>query len=111
IMPGPPPLVTIATLRPVGTGWLERRVATLKSSSRVLTLMMPACWKRASDAICGVARAPVCDEAARDPAVLLPPLTATMGLTADALLAMRAKFRGLPKDSRWGGRSLDVVSC
>jgi hypothetical protein len=61
---------------------------------------MPAWRNRASEAISEVAKEPVCEEAARDPAGLLPLLTTMMGFVVETLLAKRAKVRGLPKDSR-----------
>ena len=100
IIPGPPPLVTIARLLPLGNGWFESRIATSKSSSVVFTLIMPAWWKSTSEATSEVARAPVCDEAARAPAWVLPLLTATIGFLAETLRAIRPKLRGLPNDSR-----------
>ena len=46
------------------------------------------------------ARAPVCEEAALLPAVVLPDLTAMIGLRRPMRLAIRENLAGLPKDSR-----------
>ena len=51
--------------------------------------------KSASDTISGVARAPVWDMAALEPAAVLPPLIASIGLVADTLREMRVKLVGV----------------
>jgi hypothetical protein len=48
----------------------------------------------------GLARAAVCDEAARLPAVVRPLLTATIGFFRETRRATRLNVRGLPNDSR-----------
>ncbi len=61
-IPAPPALVTIATLSPSGTGWVDRRAATSNISSRESVLMTPDCLKRASTVMSDAATsAPVCD--------------------------------------------------
>ncbi len=53
-----------------------------------------------SEATSEVAIAPVCEEAARDPACVLPPFTTSTGFLADTLRAIRANFCAFPKYSR-----------
>ena len=48
-----------------------------------------------------VTAAPVCEAAARAPALDRPAWTAITGLVPERRRAMRAKFRGFPKDSRY----------
>ena len=69
ITAGPPAWVIIAILRPFGAG-NENIEAMSTSSERLYTLTMPALAKRAFTASSGVARAPVCDVAARLPSSL-----------------------------------------
>ncbi len=99
-MPGPPALVTTPTRRPSGIGWLASTADTSNSSSRVEVRITPAWWNRASTATSMLARAPVWLLAARVPAAVRPDFTATMGLRRAMRRAIRAKRRGLPKDSR-----------
>ena len=73
-MAGPPELVTMATLRPCGSGWCDSRFATSKSCSSVSMRMTPAWRNRASVATSRLARAPVCEVAAREPAAAPPAL-------------------------------------
>jgi hypothetical protein len=94
-------LVRIATLRPAGTGWFARIVATLKSSSMVSVRITPAWRKSASTATSPAASAPVCEDAARVPAVVRPDFTAAIGLRRPTRRASRPNFRGFPKDSRY----------
>ena len=61
----------------------------------------PDCAKSASTVASDAASsAPVCEPAARAPAGVRPPLTATIGLWAATARATRENRRGLPKDSR-----------
>src|SRR5512144_2068257 len=62
--------------------------------------MTPAWRNSASTVAAGVAAAAVCERAARDPAGELPPFIATIGLWRESRRAIRANFRGLPKDSQ-----------
>ena len=48
MMPGPPALVTIPTLRPAGSGWFASSDATSSSSARLSVRITPAWSKRAS---------------------------------------------------------------
>ena len=71
------------------------------SSSRVSTRITPAWWNSASTVASDAARSrPVWEAAARAPAFDRPAFTATIGVVRATLRAMRAKRRGLPKDSR-----------
>ena len=63
-IPGPPPLLTIATRRPRGSGWCASRIAVSKSSSSVSTRITPAWRNSASTATSGAASAAVCDAGA-----------------------------------------------
>ena len=78
--PHPPTVVTTATLGPDGNGWVANVAATSKASSIVAALTAPA-WRTApSNTRSDVARAPVCDAAARAPPLVAPPFTITTGL-------------------------------
>jgi len=88
------------TRRPLGTGWLASSWVTANSSSRVLVRITPVWRNSASTAESVLARAPVWLLAAREPAVLRPDLTATIGFFLAMCRASRAKRRGLPNDSR-----------
>ena len=48
MIPGPPALVMIPTLRPRGSGWFASSEATSSSSARLSVRITPACSKRAS---------------------------------------------------------------
>jgi len=78
-IPGPPPLVRIATLLPLGTGWLASKIAESKSSPIESTMTIPASRKRASETTSDVAMAPVWERLALEPSGVLPPLIARMG--------------------------------
>jgi hypothetical protein len=99
-MPGPPAFVTTPTRRPAGTGCVDRRAVTSKSSSRVLVRITPACANSASTATSRLASAAEWLEAARVPAADRPDFTATIGFRRATSGAIRANFRGLPKLSR-----------
>src|SRR5680860_757318 len=100
-IPGPPPLVRMATRGPAGTGWFDSTAATPNIASRVSTRMTPACRNSASTATSPAARAPVWLDAARSPACVRPDFTATIGLVRPMRRAMRPNLRGLPKLSRY----------
>ncbi len=74
---------------------------TSKSSLMVVARITPACRNSASTVASEPeTSAPVCDPAARAPAVPRALLTATIGLVRDSRRATRANVRGLPNDSR-----------
>src|SRR5665811_2397301 len=76
-MPGPPPLVRMATRPPAGNGWFASRDATSKNSPSVSVRTTPAWWKRASTVTSDAPiSAPVCDDVARAPAADRPLFTA-----------------------------------
>ena len=100
-MPGPPALVRIATRRPFGSGWLPRAAARSNISASVSARITPVWRKRASTATSLAASAAVCEPAARLPAHVRPLFITTIGLRRLTRRAMRAKRRGLPKDSRY----------
>ena len=62
--------------------------------------MTPACRKSASTTVSLEASAPVCEAAARDPAIERPDLTATIGLVRPTRRAISLNFFGFPKLSR-----------
>jgi hypothetical protein len=99
-MPGPPALVTIATRFDCGIGWLASSAATSNISSSVCVRMTPDWRKSVSVSASLVARAPVCDEAARAPADERPALTATIGLRRPTRRAICPNLRGFPKLSK-----------
>ena len=112
MIPGPPALVTIATRRPAGTGWLANSEATSNSSARVSVRITPAWWNRASTVTSEAASsAPVWEELARAPATERPLLTASTGLVLATRRAIRANLRGLPNDSRYSSTSAVRSSC
>ena len=62
--------------------------------------MTPACRNKASTAVSLEVNAPVCDAAAREPAVERPALTAIIGFVLATRRAISLNFFGLPKLSR-----------
>ncbi len=72
-IPSPPPFVTTATRGPLGNGCVERMRAASRNSESVRARWTPACRKSASTAASELARAAVCEAAARAPAALAPP--------------------------------------
>ena len=108
-MPGPPALVRIATRAPRGTGWCESSAATSNISSSRSVRITPACLKSASTTTSLVASAPVCEAAARDPALDRPALTATIGFVRPTRRAISLNFFGFPKLSRYS-RITDVLA-
>src|ERR1700694_2914318 len=99
---GPPALVRMPTRLPAGSGWLPIRRAVSKSSARVSVRITPACWNSASTVTSEAeSSAPVCEEVARLPACVRPPLTARIGLLWLTRRATRANLRGFPSDSRY----------
>ena len=109
--PAPPMLDTIATVLPAGTGWVASSAAVSIRSPKPGTTMTPACWNRASLVTSGVATAAVCEAAARCPASERPASTASTGMLAATLRAVRANLRGLPNDSMYSTASLVTPSC
>ncbi len=107
-MPGPPALVTIATRRPAGAGWVASSLATSNSSLSVSVRITPA-WRNSASTVTSEAAssAPVCELVARAPATERPDLTATIGLVRASRLAKWANLRGLPNDSRYS-RTMSV---
>jgi hypothetical protein len=101
MMPGPPELVRMATRLPAGTGWLASSDATSSSSPSESVRTTPL-WRKSASTFTSEAAisAPVWEEVARAPACERPLFTATMGLLLATRLAMRAKRRGFPNDSR-----------
>ena len=101
-IPKPPAFVTMATRLPAGTGWSARSVATSNSCSSVSVRITPL-WRKSASTVESEAAssAPVCDIAARLPAVLRPLFTATIGLRLPMRRASLANRRGFPKDSRY----------
>ena len=93
-------MVTTATERPPGSGWVASSEATSSSRPSVSARMTPACWKSASTASSEPASAAVCEPAARMPARLRPLFMASIGLRRATRRAIRPKRRGLPNDSR-----------
>src|SRR5450759_299343 len=81
MMPGPPALVTIATLGPFGTGCVDSVLESSISSSTELALSAEAWVQSALYALSLPASAPVWDEAACAPAWVIPALKNTTGLT------------------------------
>ena len=53
-IPGPPPLLTIATRRPPGSGWCTSSAAVSKSSSSVSTPRHPSLAEQLVDGVVGV---------------------------------------------------------
>ena len=100
-IPGPPALVSTATLLPRGSPWLDSSVATSNSSSRVSVRITPVCRNSAATAVSPAEIAAVWLEAARTPAVVRPDFTATIGFCRDTRRAMRENLRGFPNDSRY----------
>jgi hypothetical protein len=99
-IPGPPALVRIATLLPLGSpGWTA-------ASRRRTSPRGCRCGSRRSG---GTARrrrrrrtrSRRCGDAARTPAVVRPDFTATIGLEREIRRAMRENLRGFPNDSRY----------
>jgi hypothetical protein len=77
--PAPPPLDTIATEVPPGTGWDDISTATSSSSPKLSVAMMPACSNSACRVISGAAAAAVCEAAARWPGADRPAWTVSTG--------------------------------
>src|SRR5574344_2070187 len=82
ITAGPPACVIMAIFLPLTSGYIKIE-QTVVSSSRLAQRTIPAFLNKASTATSEVAKAPVCDEAARLPA-LEPP---------DLMAAIRQPFR------------------
>ncbi len=101
----------MATRRPAGSGWQDRKAAASISSPRLRVAMMPAWPKSASWVTSGVAEAAVCDAAARWPATDRPPMTVSTGSLRPTRRAVRANPRGLPNDSTYSMASLVCSSC
>jgi hypothetical protein len=89
------------TRLPRGTGWFASSIATSKSSSSVPVRMTPAWRSSASTTWSDSASAPVCDDAAREPALERPDLTAMIGFLRATRRAILANRAGLPKLSRY----------
>ena len=96
----PPAFDRIATRLPWGSGWVATSWRTSHSSCRVCARITPACSNSASTARSEPASAAVCDIAARSPIVVDPLFSARTGFCLATRLAMRAKRRGFPTDSR-----------
>ncbi len=77
ITAGPPAWVTIAILLPL-SGLYVKSAATVARSVRLQHLTTPAFRSKASTAVSGEAIAPVCDDAALDPASDEPALIAAI---------------------------------
>ena len=99
-MPRPPALVSTATRRPRGSGWVESSTDTSTSSSSVSARITPAWWKSAAAAASELVSAAVWEPAAFAPADVRPLFSARIGFERDTRRAMRENFRGLPNDSR-----------
>ncbi len=100
MIPGPPALVSTATRRPSGSGWLASIEATSSISARLSVRITPACWKRASTVTSEAASiAPVWELVARAPAAERPLFTTTIGFTLPTRGATREKRRGSLNDS------------
>ena len=96
-IPGPPALVTIPTRRPAGTGWCDKQHRDVEELlERFGADHARPGGSSASTTWSDSASAPVCDEAAREPARERPVLTATIGL--------------LPRDAARDLREADRVS-
>ena len=100
-IPSPPPFVTTATRGPLGNGCVERIRAASRNSESVRARWTPACRKSASTAASELARAAVCEAAARAPAALAPPFNASTGFPRETRRAIRANRAGFPKLSRY----------
>ena len=100
MIPGPPALVSTATRRPSGSGWLASIDATSSISARLSVRITPACRKRASTVTSEAASiAPVWELVARAPAAERPLFTTTIGFTLPTRGATREKRRGSLNDS------------
>jgi len=100
MIPGPPAFVTIPTRRPAGTGCVASSIATSNNSSIVFVRITPACAHSASTPAAAPASEPVCEDAARMPARVVPLFTATIGFVRPTRRAISMKRRGFPNDSR-----------
>ena len=92
-------LVTTATRRPRGSGWLSTSWATSKSWCVFSTRITPAClsiWANASGR--SWVERTRCPRGV--PYLPTPDLTTMTGLIEESLRAMRENLRGLPIDSR-----------
>lgn len=99
MIPGPPPLVTMAILRPAGSGCAANADAVSKSSRTFLIRRTPHWRSIASTAASDSASEPVCDCAARAPAEVRPDFTTSTAFLRATPLAKRIKFLGLPNTS------------
>ncbi len=103
---------TIATLRPLGTGWASSTRATSKSSDAVLTRMTPLWASRAATvASVGQAADRPSGPAEKRVGPLRPLFTATIGVFRASERAIRVNLRGLPNDSRNSATTVVVSSA
>ena len=91
-MPGPPALVMISTRSPRGSGCIDSAVAKSRICSKTSARMTPERWKAAPKAISVPASTPVCEEAARWPACVVPAFIRTTGFfdAASSAASMKA---------------------
>ncbi len=101
VTPGPPALVSTATLRPWGSGHQARARAHWNISSVVLARSTPARAKAASKAASAPASAPVCEAAARRPASKRPTFSATSGFRRAAWRAFSTNCAPFCTPSRY----------
>jgi len=99
--PDPPPLVTIATRRPVNCRVQLNTVATSSISSIDPARMTPAWRSSASTPTSPPDSAAVCEAAPRRPASVRPALTAMMGTRLPMRCASRRNAAGSGIDSRY----------
>ncbi len=100
-IPGPPPLVTIATRRPRYRCGKLNTVATSSISSIDPARTTPAWCSKASTPTSPPDRAAVCDAAPRRPATVRPALTAMIGTRRPMRRATRTNDAGSGIDSRY----------
>ena len=97
-------LLTIAIVRPFGSGWCASSCATSNISPVVSTLIRPLCRNSASTAVGGRSLSRTAWPSGT-PWVLRPDFSATTGLRRASRRATRANLRGLPIDSMYSSTS------
>ena len=109
---GPRALAMIATPLPVGSGCSDITAAASSRSSSPSQRITPALANSASTVESDAAiNAPVCEDAARAPALVRPALTASTGFARATRRATRPNLRGLPNDSRYRATTSVAGSC
>ena len=89
-----PPVRAMMPMRsPVEGAMYRRPFSTSTISSRLLTLIAPACRTRDSQTVFSVAREAVCEETARAPSAVCPPFQMTTGLRLHTSLRTSKKRR------------------